>query len=151
MQAAVLAPQHVTLVEASDIDASSFDAVNTVVLFPAEDAMTPEELDTAGVRRLVIIDSRWYARASVPAIVPVVDVGWCLMAGPYASGRKKATELMRRQSLLRLRCVRLDGTARSCFWRYHTKGTADEGVCSIEALFFLLRHLCKLVRRSDIA
>jgi hypothetical protein len=37
--------------------------------------------------------------------------------------------------------VKLPGSPRSTFWRYHTGGVADEGVCTIEALHLLLRAL----------
>lgn len=35
--------------------------------------------------------------------------------------------------------VKLPGGPRSCFWRFHTEGVSDEGVCTIEALHLLLR------------
>jgi hypothetical protein len=43
--------------------------------------------------------------------------------------------------LLLLRQVRLPGSPKSCFWRFHTSGVSDDGVCTIEALHLLLRAL----------
>jgi hypothetical protein len=37
--------------------------------------------------------------------------------------------------------VKLPGNPRSTFWRYHTEGVTDEGVCTIEALHLLMRAL----------
>lgn len=37
--------------------------------------------------------------------------------------------------------VKLPGCPKSCFWRFHTSGVTDEGVCTIEALHLLLRAL----------
>lgn len=48
--------------------------------------------------------------------------------------------------MLNVNCVRclqvkLPGNPRSTFWRYHTEGVTDEGVCTIEALHLLMRAL----------
>jgi hypothetical protein len=37
--------------------------------------------------------------------------------------------------------VKLPGSPKSCFWRFHTSGVTDEGVCTIEALHLLLSAL----------
>lgn len=37
--------------------------------------------------------------------------------------------------------VKLPGNPRSSFWRFHTEGTADEGVCTIEAIHLFMRAL----------
>jgi hypothetical protein len=34
--------------------------------------------------------------------------------------------------------VKLPGSPKSRFWRFHTSGVTDEGVCTIEALHLLL-------------
>lgn len=30
----------------------------------------------------------------------------------------------------------------TCFWRYHTRDTSDDGVCTLEAVYFFLREFC---------
>jgi hypothetical protein len=44
--------------------------------------------------------------------------------------------------------VKLPGNPRSSFWRYHTEGVTDEGVCTIEALHLLLTALAGVCFRS---
>ena len=43
-------------------------------------------------------------------------------------------------SLEGVRTVKLSQT-KSAFWRFHTKGVSDDGVCTIEAMFFFLEGL----------
>lgn len=81
----------------------------TAVLFPAPDARTPDELGAAGLKRVVVIDTAW----------------------------QKAKELNGHMALAGLPRVKLPGSPRSAFWRFHTRGVAAEGVCTIEAIWLL--------------
>ncbi|GIL67613.1 hypothetical protein Vafri_20967 [Volvox africanus] len=90
------------------------------VLFPSDTALEVEQLEPDSIDRLFIIDSRW----------------------------KKANALMRTDTFRGMRAVRLSQT-RSAFWRFHTRGVAEEGVCTIEALFFFLNALAKQGKLSD--
>ena len=33
------------------------------------------------------------------------------------------------------------GTYRTAYWRYHTKGVPEDGLCTVEAVYFLCREL----------
>lgn len=72
-----------------------------------------------------------HARGLAPAL------GW--------GRRKKARELLGHDVFKGVRRVKLQET-RSAFWRFHTKGVADEGVCTAEALLFFLQALATEVR-----
>lgn len=44
--------------------------------------------------------------------------------------------------------VKLPGHPQSCFWRFHTEGVSDAGVCTIEALHLLLTAIAGVVYRG---
>lgn len=55
--------------------------------------------------------------------------------------RSKARAMTEHPRLAGARHVKLTNTA-TCFWRYHTRDTSHEGVCTLEAVYFFLRELC---------
>ena len=97
VHAALLAPKHVQLVPFDQVTID--DAAGSAVLFPADDAEPASELALDEMKRLYIIDSRW-AQASV---------------------------IMGRPEFAAMRKVRLSGSAKSCYWRFHTKNVSDGG------------------------
>ncbi|KXZ42024.1 hypothetical protein GPECTOR_220g472 [Gonium pectorale] len=117
----------VAILAAGQVDLHSMAAVprdvdpsRCAVLFPSDTALEVSELEPDSIDRLFIIDSRW----------------------------KKAGELVRTETFAAMRAVKLSET-RSAFWRFHTRGVADEGVCTIEALYFFLVAMAKLGKLTD--
>lgn len=55
--------------------------------------------------------------------------------------RAKAKDLLKTPVFNGVQAVKLPAGIRSCFWRFHTSGVAEEGVCTIEALYHLLKSL----------
>lgn len=90
----------------------SIDSGASAVLFPSDGAIPVRHFDPSQVSTFYIIDSKW----------------------------KKAKELSSNPPLSGVQHVRLQET-RSAFWRFHTAGVSDEGVCTIEAIYFLLKAL----------
>ncbi|KAG2439592.1 hypothetical protein HXX76_004944 [Chlamydomonas incerta] len=119
VQVAILAAGQVDLHSMSNVP-RDVDPSRCAVLFPSEDAVEVSELAPDSIDRLFIIDSRW----------------------------KKAGELVRSDVFRNMRAVKLRET-RSAFWRFHTKGVTDEGVCTIEALYFFLNSLAKEGKLTD--
>eukprot|EP00198_Chlamydomonas_reinhardtii_P008743 XP_001698080.1 predicted protein [Chlamydomonas reinhardtii] len=113
VQVAILAAGQVDLHSMLDVP-RDVDPSRCAVLFPSDDALEVSQLEPDSIDRLFIIDSRW----------------------------KKAGELVRSDVFRSMRAVKLRET-RSAFWRFHTKGVTDEGVCTIEALYFFLNSLAK--------
>ncbi|GFH08100.1 DTW domain-containing protein [Haematococcus lacustris] len=97
----------------------SFDPAMAVVLFPSDDALEVQALQPRTLQRVFIIDSK-----------------------------KKAKELNQHPALRGVRRVRLTHH-RSSFWRFHTSGVADDGVCTIECMLLFLRALLQHV--SDLS
>ncbi|KAG1677454.1 hypothetical protein FOA52_001910 [Chlamydomonas sp. UWO 241] len=113
VHAAILAPGAVQL---HDIDhCPEFDKSRAVVLFPSDDALEACDVEPDSIDRAFIIDSKW----------------------------AKARTLTQHPALAGVRRVKLSNSARSAFWRFHTKGVADEGVCTIEAMLFFLNSLAE--------
>ena len=84
-----------------------------VVLFPEDSATPAEEVDdVSGIRDVIVIDSKWGQARGV-------------LLSPALAG---------------VRRVRL-GNHRTSYWRYHTRGVPDDGLCTVEAVFFLCRGL----------
>ena len=48
--------------------------------------------------------------------------------------------MIQHSSLEGVRHVKLSQT-KSAFWRFHTKGVSEDGVCTIEAMYFFLEGL----------
>ncbi|KAG2432418.1 hypothetical protein HYH02_012989 [Chlamydomonas schloesseri] len=119
VQVAILASGQVDLHSMSNVP-RDVDPARCAVLFPSDDALEVSELEPDSIDRLFIIDSRW----------------------------KKAGELVRSDVFKSMRAVKLRET-RSAFWRFHTKGVTDEGVCTIEALYFFLNSLAKEGKLTD--
>mmetsp|Transcript_2325 Transcript_2325/g.8317 ORF Transcript_2325/g.8317 Transcript_2325/m.8317 type:complete len:160 (+) Transcript_2325:406-885(+) len=90
---------------------SAAQIARTVVLFPAEDAQTLREADPRSFDTVVVLDSKW----------------------------KKASGLVCMQPFQAMRKVCLRDV-RSCFWRYHTQGVAQEGLSTVEAVYFMLKE-----------
>ena len=111
----LLAPAHVRLVEyPRDVDArpAPYDAAETVVLYPAPDAVAVAELPRAAlaqIRRVVLLDSQW----------------------------SNAPRMLRHPALAGLRRVTLR-TARTAFWRYQRHG--QDHLATIEALYWFVRE-----------
>lgn len=89
------------------------DPTRSVVMFPSDDALLPDQLSVEELGHVIIIDSKW----------------------------RKARELNDHPSLQGMKRVKLPGNPRSSFWRFHTAETTDEGVCTIEALHLLVKAL----------
>ncbi|KAF6259503.1 hypothetical protein COO60DRAFT_1002407 [Scenedesmus sp. NREL 46B-D3] len=106
--AAMLCPEQVQLHSIDQMPAC--DPAACAVMFPCDDALLPDQLDLQQLQRVVILDSKW----------------------------AKAKELNEHPALRGMQRVRLPGSPKSCFWRFHTSGVTDEGVCTIEALHLLL-------------
>ncbi|GLC43990.1 hypothetical protein PLESTB_000217400 [Pleodorina starrii] len=119
VQLAILAAGKVDMHSIAQVP-TDVDPSRCVVLFPSDTALEVEQLEPDSIDRLFIIDSRW----------------------------KKAGELVRTDTFRAMRAVKLSRT-RSAFWRFHTRGVAEEGVCTIEALFFFLDALAKQGKLSD--
>ncbi|KAG2502176.1 hypothetical protein HYH03_000663 [Edaphochlamys debaryana] len=119
VQVAVLAKGQVDLHSMDDWP-KDVDPSRCAVLFPSDDALEVSQLEPDSVDRLFIIDSKW----------------------------KKAGELVRHDVFRAMRAVKLSHT-RSAFWRFHTRGVAEEGVCTVEALYFLLEAMAKQGRLTD--
>eukprot|EP00879_Flechtneria_rotunda_P021202 GHRR01022335.1.p2 GENE.GHRR01022335.1~~GHRR01022335.1.p2 ORF type:complete len:136 (+),score=51.15 GHRR01022335.1:250-657(+) len=86
---------------------------NTVLMFPSDGALLPDQLDLQQLHHVVILDSKW----------------------------RKARELNQDKAFEGIKRMKLPGSPRSRFWRFHTGETSDEGVCTIEALHLLLQAL----------
>ncbi|GFR43322.1 hypothetical protein Agub_g4391 [Astrephomene gubernaculifera] len=119
VQVAILAAGQVDLHSMSAVPAD-VDVSRCAVLFPCEEALEVGQLQPDSIDRLFIIDSRW----------------------------KKAGELVRSEQFRGMRAVRLSAT-RSAFWRFHTRGVAEEGVCTVEALYFLLEAMVQQGKLTD--
>lgn len=81
-----------------------------ILLFPSESAVEPEAVDSSDVKHVFIIDSKWKAAKTIAATHP---------------------------KLSSLKTVKLTST-RTAFWRFHTAGVSDAGVCTVEAIWALL-------------
>ncbi|WIA08679.1 hypothetical protein OEZ85_008106 [Tetradesmus obliquus] len=113
VMAAILCPQQVQLHSIDQMPAC--DPAQCAVMFPSDDALLPDQLNLQQLQRVVILDSKW----------------------------AKAKELNEHPALQGMARVKLPGCPKSCFWRFHTSGVTDEGMCSIEALHLLLRALAE--------
>mmetsp|Transcript_22782 Transcript_22782/g.62970 ORF Transcript_22782/g.62970 Transcript_22782/m.62970 type:complete len:397 (+) Transcript_22782:114-1304(+) len=91
-----------------------FDASRAVVLYPSNDALEVGQLEPNSIDRVFIIDSKW----------------------------KESKEMMKHPLLSGVRRVKLKD-ARSAFWRFHTAGVGEEGLCTIECLYFFLKALAE--------
>ncbi|GAX78826.1 hypothetical protein CEUSTIGMA_g6263.t1 [Chlamydomonas eustigma] len=100
-------------VQLHDLDhCPEFDKERAVVLYPCDTALDIEEVQPDSIDRAFIIDSKW----------------------------KRARRLIKHPAIEGVRRVKLK-EHKSAFWRFHTKGVAEEGVCTVEALFFFLNAL----------
>ena len=88
------------------------DPFTTVVLYPDEDASPANTVDPSRITDVVVIDSKWGQSRGV-------------LENPALHG---------------LPHVRI-GTYRTAYWRYHTKGVPEDGLCTVEAVYFLCREL----------
>ena len=111
----LLAPAQVRLVEyPRDVDAMAapYDAAETVVLYPAEDAVGVADMPRAAlerVRRVVLLDSQW----------------------------SNAPRMLRHPVLAGLRHVKIRA-ARTAFWRYQNHG--QDHLATVEALYWFMRE-----------
>ena len=116
MHGALLAPQNVRLVEyPSAVDAMKepYDPKETIVLYPAEDAVTVAEMpaeELARVKRVVLLDSQW----------------------------SNAPRMLRHRALSGLRHVKIQ-TAKTAFWRYQRHG--QDHLATVEALYWFMREV----------
>jgi DTW domain-containing protein YfiP len=86
---------------------------SAVVMFPDDSATPAEEVDIeGGVTSVICIDSKW----------------------------GQANGILAHPSLAGVRRVRLR-SYRTSYWRFHTRGVPDDGLCTVEAVFFLCREL----------
>jgi DTW domain-containing protein YfiP len=92
------------------------DPATTLLLFPSATALPAEAVDSVGVTTVLVVDSKWGQAAGVVAALPPA-----------------------------VRHVRLRAH-RTSFWRYHTRGVPDDGLCTAEAVYFLLKALCPRCR-----
>lgn len=107
-QAAILAPDHVSVCTVDTVP--DVDPDMAVMLFPTEEAADASTLDPATVKHVFIIDSKW----------------------------KKAAKIAETHEKLKgLRNVALT-TTKTCYWRFHTEGVPDAGVCTVEAIWAFL-------------
>jgi hypothetical protein len=60
--------------------------------------------------------------------------------------RRKAVSVNSSPELGGMRRVKLDAGSRTAFWRYHTEGVTEEGVCTIEAMLLLVRAMLQQAR-----
>lgn len=91
-------------------------------MFPTDDAVQPSELpagDTPdAVTHIAVLDGKWY------------------------QAKRFVSELQAREPH-RYRYVKLDEGTRTSYWRYHTKGVAEEGCCTVEAIYYFCRQWCE--------
>lgn len=107
-QAAILAPDHVSICSVETVPEVDPDVA--VVLFPNRKAVDASSLDPAAVKHVFIIDSKW----------------------------KKAAKIAETHEKLKaVRNVALT-TTKTSYWRFHTEGVPDAGVCTVEALWAFL-------------
>jgi DTW domain-containing protein YfiP len=92
-----------------------------VVLFPSANSVPVDSLDLATVTDVVVIDSKWGQAKGVLADAKLAGV---------------------RQVHLR--------DYRTCFWRYHTAGVPEEGLCTVEAVFFCFRELHSRAHAGEV-
>ena len=88
------------------------DASTSAVLFPDDEAVAAEEVDVASISNIIVIDSKWgQARGVV------------------------ASDKLRGMRHVRLRSYQ------TSYWRYHTAGVPPEGLCTVEAVYFMCREV----------
>lgn len=124
--AALLCPQQVSLHDVLDCPTlSEQDKARCIVLFPSDDAIFPSDLEPGSIDRVFVIDSRW----------------------------QKAIQLNTHVALRGIRRVKLATATetKSSFWRFHTEGIADEGVCTIECLHLLMRELVQANKIGSVS
>ena len=113
LHARILAPADVRLVEyPADAGACAYDAAETLLLYPAPDAVAGAALPDAvraRARRVVVLDSPWQKTGG-------------MRAHPALRG---------------LRCVRIRGAA-TAFWRHQAHGPGY--LSTIEALYWFMRE-----------
>ena len=90
----------------------ALDPATTVLLFPDDGALPADSVDPDRITDVIVIDSKW----------------------------GQARGVMEQPALRGIPHVRL-GSYRSSYWRYHTKGVPDDGLCTVEAVYFLCREL----------
>jgi hypothetical protein len=88
------------------------NASTAAVLFPDDAAVSAEEVDVRSITDVVVVDSKW--------------------------GQAKG--LLASDALRGLRHIRLNSYVTS-YWRYHTAGVPSDGLCTVEAVFFLCREV----------
>ncbi|GBG61783.1 hypothetical protein CBR_g23742 [Chara braunii] len=88
-----------------------YDTSSTVVLFPSSESVAHQQLPDEAIKKVVIIDAKWKKAGTVAA-------------DPRLAGLKK---------------VHVE-SAKTSFWRYHTRGVCSEGLSTVEAVFFLCKQ-----------
>jgi len=84
----------------------------TLLLFPDDSAVDASDVEPTSVTDVVVIDSKWGQAGGV-------------LAHPSLQG---------------VRRVRI-GQYRTSYWRFHTRGVPSDGLCTVEAVYFLCREL----------
>lgn len=116
VQAAILAPG---CVDVHGIDSlPDVEPSQAVLLFPNESAAEADALDLRDVKHVFIIDSKWKTATSIAATHPTLN------------------------SLKTLKLKNI----RTAYWRFHTAGVPDVGVCTVEAIWALCKEFQKAGR-----
>jgi DTW domain-containing protein YfiP len=90
----------------------TLNKATTVVLFPDSCALPAEEVEPDSVTDVIVVDSKW----------------------------GQTNGIVQSAALQGVRHVRL-GRYRTSYWRYHTRGVPEDGLCTVEAVYFLCREL----------
>uniref|UniRef100_A0A8C1Q521 tRNA-uridine aminocarboxypropyltransferase 1 n=1 Tax=Cyprinus carpio TaxID=7962 RepID=A0A8C1Q521_CYPCA len=135
VQAKLLAPQDVTIYTYPCIPELDHSAENILLVFPAPDAMTVEELwehfsadGQPRVKRVKVSEADPDARGCPIQRVVFIDCTW-----------NQTTRIITDERLQALPNVELK-SRRSCFWR-RQKGSPDTYLATIEAIYYFLKDL----------
>lgn len=134
---ALLAPAHARLLSVDDLP--PLNAATTVVLFPDDAAVSAEAVDVSSITDVLVVDSKWGQARGVVASERLRGMRHVRLNAYLTSYWRRAPALPR---LLRVAIAPgRAGAERTAPRRYHTAGVPPDGLCTVEAVFFLCREL----------
>eukprot|EP00898_Chlorokybus_atmophyticus_P001123 jgi/Chlat1/2010/Chrsp158S02322 len=114
VHARLLAPHQVEVWDYDSFPVDNYDPKDTYLLFPSSDSITVAELPQGTCKHIIAMDSKWKK------------------AGSLVSDDPRLGKFPR---------MRLCGPIRTAFWRPHTRGVTEEGVSTVEAIYFFCKQL----------
>ena len=134
---ALLAPAHARLLSVDELPV--LDPTKTVVLFPDDAAVSAEAVDVSSITDVLVVDSKWGQARGVVASERLRGMRHVRLNAYLTSywRRARALPCVSRAAVAPSRA----GAERGVPRRYHTAGVPPDGLCTVEAVFFLCREV----------